>query len=66
MAVNWQLIAPHEYRKLIRCLNSKQRAIFMYNSNWCKPAVKAMKNGKPIKPYHVFLSGPGGVCKSRD
>ena len=23
-----------------------------------------MKQGKPIEPYHVFLSGPGGVGKS--
>jgi len=26
--------------------------------------VKALKNGKPIAPYRVFLSGPGGVGKS--
>ena len=23
-----------------------------------------MKQGKPVEPYHVFLSGPGGVGKS--
>ena len=26
--------------------------------------VIALKQGKPIKPYHVFVSGPGGVGKS--
>ena len=24
----------------------------------------ALKDGKPVKPCHVFLSGPGGVGKS--
>ena len=24
----------------------------------------ALKEGKPVEPYHVFLSGPGGVGKS--
>ena len=27
-------------------------------------AVIALKEGKPVEPYHVFLSGPGGVGKS--
>ena len=27
-------------------------------------AIIALKEGKPIEPYHVFLSGPGGVGKS--
>ena len=26
--------------------------------------VLALKQGKPIEPYHVFVSGPGGVGKS--
>ena len=26
--------------------------------------VVALKQGKPIEPYRVFLSGPGGVGKS--
>ena len=29
-----------------------------------KKAVLALKQNKPVKPYHVFLSGPGGVGKS--
>ena len=36
----------------------------MYHRNWCKKTVIALKNGKPIVPYRVFLSGPGGVGKS--
>ena len=43
---------------------SKQRAVVMFHRNWCKKAVLAMKQGKPVEPYHVFLSGPGGVGKS--
>ena len=23
-----------------------------------------MKHGKSVKPYRIFLSGPGGACKS--
>ena len=63
-AANPQVIAPDEYRKLMRGLNAKQRAMIMYHRNWCKQAVKAMKHSKPIEPYRVFLSGPGGVGKS--
>ena len=48
----------------MRGLNSKQRAMIIYHKNWCKQAVLAMKNGEHIKPYRVFLSGPGGVGKS--
>ena len=36
----------------------------MFHRNWCKQAVKALKNSKPVEPYRVFLSGPGGVGKS--
>ena len=36
----------------------------MFYRNWCKNAVLALKEGKPVEPYHVFLSGPGGVGKS--
>ena len=33
----------------------------MFHRDWCK---KTLKEGKPVEPYHVFLSGPGGVGKS--
>ena len=36
----------------------------MFHHDWCKEAVVALKANKPVKPYHVFLSGPGGVGKS--
>ena len=36
----------------------------MYHRNWCKQAITALKQGNPINPYRVFLSGPGGVGKS--
>ena len=36
----------------------------MFHRDWCKKAVLALKANKPVEPYHVFLSGPGGVGKS--
>ena len=63
-AANGHKIPADEYRKLFRGLNAKQRDIVMFHHNWCKKAVIALKQGKPIEPYRVFLSGPGGVGKS--
>ena len=63
-AANPAVIPPDEYRELMRGLNSKQRAMIMYHRRWCKQTVLAMKKGEHIKPYRVFLSGPGGVGKS--
>ena len=59
-----QEISANEYRRLLRELNTKQRAMVMFHRNWCKKAIIALKQGKPIEPYRVFLSGPGGVGKS--
>lgn len=61
---NRKLISPEEYRAAIRGLNSKQRQVVMFHRAWCKHAVTALKNGKPVNPYRVFVSGPGGVGKS--
>ena len=36
----------------------------MFHRDWCKKAVIALKQGKPIEAYRVFVSGPGGVGKS--
>lgn len=36
----------------------------MYHRQWCKDAVIALKRNEPIKPYRLFLCGPGGVGKS--
>ena len=63
-AANKQEIPADQYRQMLRELNTKQRAIVMFHRNWCKKAVIALKEGKPVEPYHVFLSGPGGVGKS--
>ena len=63
-AANSQEIPPDEYRKLFRGLNTKQKQIVMFHRNWCKQAVVALKQGKPVEPYRVFVSGPGGVGKS--
>ena len=63
-AANKQEILAAEYRKLLRGLNAKHRQVIMFHRDWCKKAVVALKQGKPIEPYHVFVSGPGGVGKS--
>ena len=62
-ASNSQEIAA-EYRKPIEKLNGKQRDMVMFHRNWSKNAVIALKQGKFIEPYRVFLSGPGGIGKS--
>ena len=36
----------------------------MYHRKWCKETVIGLKQHKLVKPYHVFLSGSGGVGKS--
>ena len=61
-AANRLEIVADEYRRLLREL--KQRAIVMFHRNWCKKAVIALKQGTPIEPYKIFLSGPGGVGRS--
>ena len=63
-ATNRQAILPDQYRQLLRELNAKQRDIVMFHRNWCRKAVIALKEGKPVESYHVFLSGPSGVGKS--
>ena len=64
LETNRELIPPDKYRELMRGLNIKQRQAVNFHRRWCKEAVVAMKKGEPIKPYRVFLSGPGGVGKS--
>ena len=48
----------------MRGLNEEQRSIVMFHRDWCRKAILALKEGKSVQPYHVFLSGPGGVGKS--
>ena len=64
LETNRALIPPDEYCQLMRGLNTKQRQIVNYHRKWCKDAVVSMKKGEAIKPYRVFVSGPGGVGKS--
>ena len=59
-----QEIPSGEYRQFLRGLNTEQKRVVMYHRAWCKKAVLSLKCGKPIKPYRIFLSGPGGVGKS--
>ena len=60
---NKDLLSPEEYRTLMRGLNTKQRKVVAFHRRWCKKAVISVKNGEAVKPYRVFLSGPGGVGK---
>lgn len=48
----------------MRTLNDEQRDVVMFHRNWCKQAVLSMSKQEQIKPYRLFLSGPGGVGKS--
>ena len=59
-----ELLSPREYNKCMRQLNTDQKTMVMYHRKWCKETVIALKQHKPVKPYHVFLSGSGGVGKS--
>ena len=64
-AANKEIIPPDVYQQMLQQLNNKQREFnIMYHRNWCKSAVAALQNGQNVKPYKVFLSGPGGVGKS--
>lgn len=38
--------------------------MIMYHRQWCNTTLIALRNNEPVKPYRMFLSGPGGVGKS--
>ena len=59
-----ELLTTVEYNKYMQQLNEEQKIVVMYHRKWCKETVLALKQNKPIKPYCLFLSGPGGVGKS--
>ena len=59
-----ELLSTQEYNKCMQQLNKEQKMIVMYHRKWCKETVLALKQNKPVKPYCLFLSGPGGVGKS--
>ena len=51
---NKQEIPTDEYRKLLRGLNVKQRQVVMFYRDWCKKAVIALKQGKPIERHIMY------------
>ena len=53
-----------DYCKMMRSLNIEQRQLIDYHRKWCKTTILDLKKGKIPTPYHIFLSGPGGVGKS--
>ena len=59
-----ELLSTQEYNKYMQHLNEEQKIVVMYHRKWCKETVIALKQNKPIQPYCLFLSGPGGVGKS--
>ena len=58
------IMTPTEYRRCLRSLNADQLQIVMYNRAWCKEAIQKVMKGESIKPFKIFLSGPGGTGKS--
>ena len=56
-----ELLTTQQYNKYMQHLNEEQKLVIMYHRKWCKEAVVALKENKPIKPYCLFLSGPGEV-----
>ena len=57
-------LSTRQYKDMFRTLNKEQREFVLYNRQWCKDSIAAVREGKQITPYHVFLSGPGGTGKS--
>lgn len=58
------IMSNNEYRKCIRMLNKEQLSIIKFIRHWCKSSVCSIRKGKDIQPFHIYLSGPGGVGKS--
>ena len=59
-----EMLTNQQYNRYMKQLNKEQRTVVMYHRKWCKETVLTLKQNKPIKPYCLFLSGPGGVGKS--
>ena len=59
------LMSNEEYCTRMRNLNDRQRQVVLRHTQWCKSLIQASKQGKPApKPYHLYISGSGGVGKS--
>ena len=58
-------MSNEEYCTRMRNLNDQQHQIVLAHTEWCKSLIQASKQGKPApKPYHLYISGSGGVGKS--
>ena len=53
-----------EYCANMRLLNEEQQHIVMYNRAWCRSYIQALRKGTNVKPYRIFISGPGGTGKT--
>ena len=62
--VNRKILPRGEYATYFRSLNTEQRQVVIFHREWCKKTVSLLRQHKPVVPYHLFLSGPGGVGKS--
>ena len=63
--VDPNIMSNEEYCTRMRNLNDKQRQIVLSHTKWCKSLIQASKQGEPApKPYHLYISGSGGVGKS--
>ena len=58
------LLTTKQYNKNFRELNCEQREAVLFNRNWCKKSIIALKCDQTIPAYQLFLSGPGGTGKS--
>ena len=61
---NKDIMTNREYCKAYHSLNDEQRTVVLFNRNWCKMAVAALRNRKAIQAYQLYVSGPGGTGKS--
>ena len=59
------LLTNEEYFERMRNLNPEQKKIVNLHTKWCKAVVQCMKYNKAMPdPYHLYISGAGGVGKS--
>ena len=59
------LLSNEEYFERMRKLNPEQKKIVNLHTKWCKAVVQCVKYSKAMPdPYHLYISGAGGVGKS--
>lgn len=58
------LLSTQDYKDMMVGLNMEQQAAVFHHQRWCKQSLSELKHGKQPCPYHLFISGPGGVGKS--